>query len=225
MDSDSFEKQEYSAFRQELTTIVQARYTILGLIMVGLGVVTNYIVTSTAQITSFASPFKIQLLSPYFYTMLLVSGMLITYLLTVHYRRIDAYLWARYGSEQGLLFQSAYERFRLRGKFHPAYTGPLVWAYVIMTLFAVIVSLFVNYDVLFAGQQYWQIPLAGILLLILLTIGFWFATSQYASRVLARIYYKQWLDAINHAQRQPTSINEVAVFLDRDGGVNPIKLE
>lgn len=220
MPYNPLDEQEYSGFRRELVAIIQARYTILGLVIAALGVVTGFILTSTATIISFGQPFTIQLLSPYLYSLILLPSMLITFFLTVHFRRIDAYLWARYESEGGLLFQRAYDRFRARGRFHPAYTQPLLWTYTLLAVFALSVSLFVNFDVVISSQQYWQWPLIGMLVLVLGTIALWVFIDKYAGRGLTQRYRRQWSDALDYLQSNPTAGATVAVFLDRDGVIN-----
>lgn len=220
MQFNSLDEQEYSGFRRELVAIIQARYTILGLVIAALGVVTGFILTSTAQIIGLGQPFTIQLLSPYLYSLILLPSMLITFLLTIHFRRIDAYLWARYESEGGLLFQRAYDRFRARGRFHPAYTQPLLWTYAVLTVFALFISLFVNFNVVIFRQQYWEWPLTGMLVLILGIFTFWVLIDKYASRGLTQKYRRQWSDALNWLQSNPAAGATIAVFLDRDGVIN-----
>lgn len=220
MPYNSLDEQEYSGFRRELVAIIQARYTILGLVIAALGVVTGFILTSTAIIISFGQPFTIQLLSPYLYSLILLPSILITFLLTVHFRRIDAYLWARYESEGGLLFQRAYDRFRASCRFHPAYTQPLLWTYTLLAVFALSISLFVNFDVVTSRQQYWQWPLIGMLVLILGITALWVLIAKYAGRNLTQRYRRKWSDSLDYLQSNPAAGTTVAVFLDRDGVIN-----
>lgn len=220
MQFNSLDKQEYSGFRQELVAIIQARYTILGLVIAALGVVTGFILTSTVQIKGLDQPFTIQLLSPYLYSLILLPSMLITFLLTIHFRRIDAYLWARYEIEGGLLFQRAYDRFRVRGRFYPAYTQPLLWTYAVLTVFALCISLFVNFNTVLFRQQYWEWPLTGMLVLILGIFAFWVLVNKYAGRGVTRKYRRQWSDALNWLQSNPAAGATIAIFLDRDGVIN-----
>lgn len=223
MPHNSLEEQEYAGFRQEQTTIIQARYTILGFVIAALSIFTYYILTSSAEIPSSGQPFSIQLLSPYFYGLILLLSMIVTLLLTIHYRSIDAYLWAKYGHQGGLQFQRAYDYFRSSSKFNLAYTSPLVSAYVILFLFALFVSLFINWDIIFSLQSYWLYPLMGIIFLFLITLGFCLLMTKCAGRGLTHKYLVRWLSALDFLPNNPATVTTRAIFLDRDGVINENK--
>lgn len=216
----TLEEEEYSAFRQELITIVGARYTILGLAIAGLGIITGIIFPRTATTSIAGTPFAVELLLPYLYATILLPSMLITFLLTVHYRRIDAYLWARYEREDEPAFQTAYERFRLRGKFHPAYTTPLIWTYFMLSAFAILISLYANWNVVRHIQVHWEWPVGGMSALLLITTVFLVLMSNYGQRPLTRRYRIQWVQTLDFIRDYVKTKQKGAIFLDRDGVIN-----
>lgn len=214
---------EYTTFRSELTTIVQARYTVLSLTVAVLGVLVGLILNSSnssVNLYFFGLVFYVKLLAPWLFFLLILPGFLITIILTIHYRRIDAYLWARYVDEQQLPFQRAYMRFREKSKFRASYTEPLAWGYFLLGFLGFMVSFLIS------GLSWMPtmciqngIFLSGETALILICILSFVLLSSKKGRKWTQKYYARWLEAISVAQNRSRRL----VFLDRDGVINKNK--
>ena len=217
---NKLEQQEYPAFRDELNTIVASRYTILGLAIAVLGIITGFIFPRTGSTEAAGMPFPIERLLPCLYIIVLLPCMYITYYMTIHYRRVDAYLWSRFESENEPSFQMAYSKFRQRERGHTAYTKPLIWTYIMLALFAIGVSFFVNYEVVVHRESFWEWPVAGMSGLLLLSIAFYRLMSENAMRRRTRSYQMLWTQTLDYVRDLPKTGPKGAVFLDRDGVIN-----
>jgi hypothetical protein len=96
-------KEEYRAFRQELQTVINLKYTVLSIIIAAFGIMTTIILRTD---------FRAGLASwtPLLYFFVLIPGMILNLFLTIQHRILDGFLMAAFDEATGsqFVFQRAY---------------------------------------------------------------------------------------------------------------------
>jgi uncharacterized membrane protein len=105
--------EEYESLRQELYTIISARYNILTANIALVGVIVGLAFTTNQK--------SLLLWLPVVFASVLLPSLTITHYLTVHFTRLASYIYVRFEEDgPSFVFERALEKFREQDKSYKA---------------------------------------------------------------------------------------------------------
>ena len=123
--------EEYVSLRQELYTIIQARYSIL----------TTNVALVAAVIGAIIG---VKDLSPwvlFVFPSILLPSLVMNYHLTKHFARIASYIYVRFEKlNSPFVFERALDKFKKLDKYSKPYTWPILLTYSLLVFFSLIVA-------------------------------------------------------------------------------------
>jgi hypothetical protein len=130
--------EEYKAFRQELQTVINLKYTVLSIIIAAFGIITTIVLR-----TDFRDDIAPWI--PLLYSFVLIPGMILNLFLTIQHRILDGFLMAAFDEAEGsrFVFQRAYDRLNVKWWWR-VYSVPLAATYILLTIAAIFMSLVIN---------------------------------------------------------------------------------
>lgn len=207
--------EEYDSLRQELYTIIQARYNILtaniALVAAAIGVV----FTGTQP--------DLNPWLPIVFTSVLLPSLVMNHYLTVHFTRLAGYIYVRFEEESlDFVFERALEIFRRKDKSYKAYTWPILFTYLLLAMFSHAVAVFANWASL--TQRTATSALLWFEILLTLLVLLFVIHRTVLARKSDTAYVKMWREALTelgvHKPEPDRMTEQLFVFVDRDGVIN-----
>ncbi len=205
---------QYLSIRQELLAIIQARYAVLAFNIAAAG--------ALAAVTASRQDLSVRFTAwlPAIFGAVLVPSLIMTQLMTAHFKRLTALLVEAFeGSPELFPLERAFLAYRMKDRTYAAYTKPIVLMYAFVAGVAVTASVLANLHVV--G---WNAVVFFPALIVTVILGILFGYRTWTADREVGKYRTTWQEVLREqpcvAPPRSRAPNSAAVFLDRDGTIN-----